>query len=227
MRILALGFVAAWMPGIAFAGTLTVGAGQQYPGLQAAVTAAISGDTILVVPGTYTVGATINMAKSLTIRGSGGTPVFQATGTEILRITAGTTILEDIKFLPSGQRALRISGGSVTLDTIEVTRYRKLADDPADVRVSVELLDQRDDIVTRRVTCEPVIEPTDAGLGARLLLATDVDGAGLVVTDQDRRQARRTSVIGRECGGVERHALANTRGNCFAVNESCAHGPET
>ncbi len=121
MRPLAMIVAAALFPVSAYAGTLTVGAGQQYPGLQAAVTAANAGDTILVVPGTLAVGAVVSVGKSLTIRGSGGTPVLTAAGNEILRVTAGTVTVQGIKFMPSGGRAVRVSGGVVTLDTIEIT----------------------------------------------------------------------------------------------------------
>ena len=68
MRVLAIGFLAAMAPGVAMAGTLTVGAGQQYTGLQAAVTAATSGDTILVnsPPNTRTPGSTRMWPKTRT-----------------------------------------------------------------------------------------------------------------------------------------------------------------
>ena len=96
------------------------------------------------------------------------------------------------------------------LDAVEVVRDRELADDAADLRVGVELLDQRDDLVARRVGGEPVVEAPDADLGAGLLLAADVDGARRVVADEDRREARRASVLARKAS-ASRATCARTR----------------
>ena len=63
-------------PGAADAGILTVGPGQTYTTIQAGVNAAISGDTINVLAGTYSTNPThtqgvVHVDKSLTIQGSG------------------------------------------------------------------------------------------------------------------------------------------------------------
>lgn len=58
--------------------TLSVGPGQTYESLQAAVDAAAAGDTIIVAPGTHA-GALTTITKSLTIVGS-GSPTFTFSG---------------------------------------------------------------------------------------------------------------------------------------------------
>ena len=74
----------------------------------------------------------------------------------------------------------------------------QLAEDAADLAVGVELLDQRDRPPRAARRRRAVVEAPDADLGAGLLLAADVDGARRIVADEDRREARRAAVLGRE-----------------------------
>ena len=85
----------------AWAGVLSVGAGQTYSTLAAAVAAAAAGDTIDIYGGTYT-NQTADITKPLTLVGVDGTPVFTATGQlsndkGFLVIDASTTV-ENITF---------------------------------------------------------------------------------------------------------------------------------
>jgi hypothetical protein len=71
------------MPKNAGAATLTMGAGQTYTTLSAAVSAAVDGDIINILPGVY-LDQTASITKALTIQGFGGTASFvQSANTEI------------------------------------------------------------------------------------------------------------------------------------------------
>ena len=107
---------------------LTMGAGQTYATLGAAVAAAVAGDTIDVLAGTYVDQvATINIP--LTIEGVGGTPVFTQTGgTQLanlkgfLVVNANLTV-DNIRFQGAAISAgnggngagIRYQGGNLTI----------------------------------------------------------------------------------------------------------------
>ena len=81
------------------------------------------------------------------------------------------------------------------LDAVEVVGHRQLAEDPADLVVGVEALDERDDLGARDVGRQREVEALHADLGAGLLLALDVDRRRRVVADEDRRQARALAAV--------------------------------
>ena len=83
------------------------------------------------------------------------------------------------------------------LDAVEVVGDRQLAEDPADGRVGVELLDEVDDLLARGVGRQAVVEAAHADLGGRLLLVGHVDGRARVLAHEDGRQPRR-----RPCSAV-------------------------
>ena len=106
--------------------TLTVGAGQQYSSISAAVAAASSGDDIQVLAGTYTNDFPPNV-NNLTIEGVGGMVHIVATNPpdndKAVFVTSGTVTLKNIEV--SGVAvddlngaAVKYQGGNLTLDNV-------------------------------------------------------------------------------------------------------------
>jgi hypothetical protein len=84
---------------------------------------------------------------------------------------------------------------------------------PDTAGVLVEGGEQRGDLLLGRVGRQPVVEPLDADLGDGPLLAADVDGAGRIVTDEDRRQTGRR-VAGPDPRG---DSIASSARTCAAI----------
>ena len=61
-----------------------------------------------------------------------------------------------------------------SLDAVELVRDGQLADDPADVWIGVQLLDDRERLHACRVRSQPPVEAAHADLGAEPLLARHV-----------------------------------------------------
>ncbi len=119
------------------ASTLKVGAGG-YGSLAAAVSAAQAGDTVLIDPGTWVGGVTID--KDLTIAGLNA-PVITGDSTDIFRVTAGTVVLSGLVLHPDGGRGVRADGGHVSLVGLTIEdnpnpRNNNVVSDGAAVRVS-------------------------------------------------------------------------------------------
>jgi hypothetical protein len=84
--------------------TLTVGSGQLYESLQAAVDAASAGDTIIVAAGNYA-GALVTITKSLTIVGSGSPTINFSGGVGPYIRLSGDNVnvkISDINFVGTG-----------------------------------------------------------------------------------------------------------------------------
>jgi hypothetical protein len=90
---LALLFFAGNPPRVAYAADSIVNPGES---IQAAINAASPGDTIIIMPGTYTESLTLNKAVSLT------------------GVSTGTTIIRAV----SGQRVITITGATITNSTV-------------------------------------------------------------------------------------------------------------
>lgn len=108
-RVLGLSAIAAWVPAIASAATLTVGPGKTYQKVKDAVAAAQAGDTIEVDAGEYVDDISSIKVNDLTIRGVGGRPHLRATapppnkkGIFVVEQGVGPVTLENLEF--SGAR---------------------------------------------------------------------------------------------------------------------------
>ena len=112
--------------------TLTVGTGQRYTTIAAAVAASASGDTINVNAGTYT-NDFLNISHSLTIRGVGGAVNLVATvappngkaiideGGAGVSVTLSGLTLSGAKVADGNGAGVRYEGGTLMMDNMTVT----------------------------------------------------------------------------------------------------------
>lgn len=111
----------------ALAATLTVnpaGGTGVYKTLNSAVTAAASGDTIEMAPGTYTSTQVDTKGKSLTITSTGGaaTTTLVGKGTlPVITVPSGSVTLVGLSFTNPNARGVRGTGGNVTLTNVVMT----------------------------------------------------------------------------------------------------------
>ena len=102
---------------------------------------------------------------------------------------------------------------------VDLRRRRQLEQDPGHLGVRVELVEQLAHGLVARVRGQAVVEPADPGLGARLLLAADVDGARRVVADQDGGEAGRLVARGDPRRDLLAHLVAHLLRDRLAVNQ--------
>ena len=99
---------------------------------------------------------------------------------------------------------------------VHVRRQRELHEDPVDLVVVVQPVDEREHVVLARVGREAHVAGVDPGLGRRLVLRGDVDVRGRVVADEHRREADVA-----ELRDLARDVGAHLRGELLPVH---AHG---
>ena len=114
--------------------TLTVGPAKTYPTIGAAVTAAVSGDTLLIEPGTYI--EAVTFTKSLTLQGNAG--VFNMVGTGPLINANGTptVTIRDAHLDPVTGPGIDTDGGLMTLERVTVVDARITVGNGAAVHAS-------------------------------------------------------------------------------------------
>ena len=105
------------------------------------------------------------------------------------------------------------------LRLVHVLRERKLDENPVDVVVNVQLGDEIEDLVLRRVGREAMVARVDACLVRGLVLAADVDVRSGVISDEDRREADGLP----ECLHIVGHLGPNLRGESLSVDASRSH----
>ena len=72
---------------------------------------------------------------------------------------------------------------------------RQLDEDPGHALVRVQVGDEPEELVLGGLARELVVDRVDADLSARLLLAPDVEGRGLVLADEHGGEADRPSQL--------------------------------
>ena len=155
------------------AATITVcSSGCDYTTIQAAVNAAQNGDVIEIKTGTYTSG-TINIAKSLTIKGIEDDVVIEAgsSGGYGLEIQANNFTIENVKLQNNNNAnyGLKISGSNnVTVKDVEVTGF---------ARSGVDL------IGCNTASIENVNSHDNGGVGIAISNSTNITLNGITTSD--------------------------------------------
>ena len=102
---------------------------------------------------------------------------------------------------------------------VDLLGERQLAEDPGHALVRVELVDEPEKLLLRRLGGELVVERLDPDLAAGLLLALDVDLRRRVLADENRGEADRPA----ELFDVLATSRADPLGECFSIHED-SHG---
>lgn len=238
--------------GAAAAATLTVGPGQGYATIQAAVNAATDGDVIEIHAGTYDEDVTVD--KDLTLRGV-GRPELRAATIAVFysALTISTQVtLEGLRITGHGRRSYCVDllGGGVRATSLTVvdtvfeqcrTAISVAGSDPLDVRRSV-FRNNRDGVSGG----QPLTVRSSAFLGNDTGVWADVDavvtdnlfrgnGAGVQVYDLDDQVVARNLFCDNGPGGalaltvayVSGNPVAEVRNNRFVENHGANGGAIT
>ena len=105
------------------------------------------------------------------------------------------------------------------LRLVDVPRQRKLHEDPVDLVVRVQLVDEGEHVGLRGVGRQPDVAGVDPRLGRCLVLPRDVDVRGRVVADEHRREPDVA-----ELRDLARDVRADPLGERLSVHEGRGHG---
>ncbi len=106
----------------------------------------------------------------------------------------------------------------------QALRQRKLNEEPVDEIVLVQLIDQGEDLTSRRGRSKTVHPAPHADLGGRLLLVAHVDLGRGVITDQNHVETRWASVGLAKTRDPFRHLTPHLGCDRLSVENPCRHG---
>ena len=113
------------------------------------------------------------------------------------------------------------SGDHRTL--IEMVRQGQLDEDPVDLVVLVQLIDQIEQVLLGDGAIRLVVEVADSGLLGGLVLAPHVDRGGRVVPDEHGGEARRSPNLAHQLLNLAADALPHGGGDRLAVDHRRRH----
>jgi hypothetical protein len=107
---------------------------------------------------------------------------------------------------------------------VDMLGQRKLHQDAVHLRVGVEALHERQDLLLGGALGQLVLERLHANLDGLLGLVLHIDLAGRVLAHEHHREPRGKPMAGLKCLHVRRHLLANICCDGFAIDDLGCHG---
>ena len=98
---------------------------------------------------------------------------------------------------------------------IDMRRHRQLGKDPVNLRILIQLVDERKNLVLRHRGVKPVFTTEHAGFGRLPALVTHVDLAGRILADQHHGETGHQCV--RRCSLLTSAATVSRRRNAAAL----------